>query len=508
MPNYQIARLTASLTLLLATTIPCVAVGQGRQPIPDEATQKAAFDVIAEVYKADFDAAKTPMQKVELASKLLRDGIATSDDPSARYVMLRVARDIAVEEGNLVAALDAVESIVQGFEADKFELQLDAATAVAKVLRLPADHGSFASLLIPMMDAAIDADRYEHAQALRALALNSARRARDRDRIRELVAKTNEIDEIAAEAVKVKAALETLVESPTDPEANFTVGKFLCVVKGDWRRGVAMLALGSNEKYGTAARLELEGAPDALALGDAWWEIAESLQGPGKTRVQIHASGWYRKALPGLSGLTKARVERLLKQFATTDLVKVHPVTASGWPDEHHGDMAQGGGTPRAAIDGDIDTFTWTNNGQVLTGYLVLSFDSPWQVERIRLWKKSDSGNKNVPNAKNLLIQYTPDPVTVPVDKRRWATVKGLTNGYNGKELLKARKVNSDGSIEGDDHDSDGPRVPDEGWASLSFHSVDATAIRICFQVPGATEAVRNHYRIHEVEIYAAPPSE
>jgi hypothetical protein len=289
-----------------------MALSQAKEPIPDEAAQKVASELIAEVYKSDLDAAKTVEQKVELASKILRDGIATTDDPTARYVMLRIARDIAVEQGDLVTALDAIEWIVQGFEADKFELQLDAATAVAKVLRLPADQSSFAFLLIPVMDTAIDADRYEHAKSLGALALSSARRARDRDRIEEIVTKTKEIDEIASEAVKVQAALDMLAASPSDPEANFAVGKFLCVVKGDWRRGVAMLALGSNEKYRSAARLELEGAPDALALGDAWWEIADELEGSAKSRTQAHAGQWYRKALPTLSGLTKVRVEKAI----------------------------------------------------------------------------------------------------------------------------------------------------------------------------------------------------
>lgn len=127
--------------------------------------------------------------------------------------------------------------------------------------------------------------------------------------------KTKEIEAIAAEFEVVKAASLALDAEPTDPDANFAVGRFLCLAKGDWQRGVAMLALGSNEELKVTSVMELETKPDAIKLGDAWWKIAESHEGTAKARTQAHAAEWYRKALPGLSGLTKAKTEARLKEI-------------------------------------------------------------------------------------------------------------------------------------------------------------------------------------------------
>lgn len=76
-----------------------------------------------------------------------------------------------------------------------------------------------------------------------------------------------------------KAALDV---TPTDPDNNFAVGKFLCLVKSDWKRGVTMLALGSNEEFKAIALIELEEKPNALNLGDGWWKISDGLDGRAK----------------------------------------------------------------------------------------------------------------------------------------------------------------------------------------------------------------------------------
>jgi len=76
-----------------------------------------------------------------------------------------------------------------------------------------------------------------------------------------------------------------------------------------------MLALGSDEKLKKLAIRELEGNPDAdgqVALGDGWWELASESEGKAKEQIEGRAGHWYRKALPGLTGLMKDRVEKRL----------------------------------------------------------------------------------------------------------------------------------------------------------------------------------------------------
>lgn len=284
--------------------------------IPDDAAQKAAMAVVADVYKPDYEKAKTPPQKIELAKKLLGVGVATKDDPVNRFVLFRVARDIAAQQGDLKTAFSAIDRLDAEYETDALQMKVDAVTLAIKALKTPKEHQACAAILAPLIDEAIASDRYDQAKSLADLALVSAREGRDSDRIKQMVAKLKEVEEVAVEFETVKEAKATLDAKPTDPAANFAVGRFLCLVKGDWKRGVTMLALGDNEKFKAAALLELESKPDSLKLGDGWWRTAEGLEGTAKARVQAHAVEWYRKALPGLSGLTKARVEHELKGFA------------------------------------------------------------------------------------------------------------------------------------------------------------------------------------------------
>jgi hypothetical protein len=302
-------------TVLILALIVNTALAQKLAPktsVPDDAAQKTALAVVADVYRPDYEKAKTTPQKVELAKKLLSDGSATKDDAVGRFVLFRVARDIAAQQGDLATSLDAIAKIDREFEGDKLRMQLDAAKTAVKTAKAPKDQGALGLLLMPLIDDNIAADRYDDAKVLGSLAVDCARSARDSERIKQLAAKTNEVDEVAAEYEKVKDAAATLAAKPSDREANAAVGKFRCFAKGDWSRGIAMLALGGNEAFKAAALLELEEKPDPLRIGDAWWKIADGLEGTAKSRTQVHAAEWYRKAVPNLSGLTKSRVERLI----------------------------------------------------------------------------------------------------------------------------------------------------------------------------------------------------
>jgi hypothetical protein len=312
-----------ALFFVLLLTLPCLAQEPvAKAKVPDEAAQKSALAVIADVYKPDYEKAKTPALKIELSKKLLGEAVATKDDPVNRFVLFRVARDIAAQQGEITTAFDAIGRINAEYEADALQMKLDAATLAVKALKTPKDHQACVGILASLNDEAVVADRYDLAKALAALTLGCAREGRDADRIKQMTAKSKEIDEIASEFEKVREAKGTLDAKPTDPAANFAVGKFLCFVKGDWRRGVTMLALGDNEEFKAAALLELESQPDSLKAGDVWWKIAEGLEATAKSKAQVHAGEWYRKALPGLGGLTKTRVERQLeavsKQITST----------------------------------------------------------------------------------------------------------------------------------------------------------------------------------------------
>ncbi|MBF0276140.1 MAG: pentapeptide repeat-containing protein [SAR324 cluster bacterium] len=151
------------------------------------------------------------------------------------------------------------------------------------------------------------------------------------------------------------------------------------------------------------------------------------------------------------------------------------------------------------AIDGDTNTHSWvTESYNRGSNTIATDLGGQQGVSRIRLWKESNGGGG--PNIKNLTIQYTMSPSSVPLAQRSWQNVELLSNGFNGKEMMNANSVLQDGRVIGDIHNSSR-----NGWASLSFKPVFATGIAIQFST--ASESDFNHYQLFEFEVYSGQPA-
>ena len=123
-------------------------------------------------------------------------------------------------------------------------------------------------------------------------------KAREKELIAQAQGRIAEVAELVKAYEDVKAAKVTLEKTPDDPEANLVVGKYLCFVKGDWDKGVPMLALGKDEALKALAKLELEGAASSkeqAKLGDGWWNLAEKQEGTAKKQIQARAGHWYQR---------------------------------------------------------------------------------------------------------------------------------------------------------------------------------------------------------------------
>jgi hypothetical protein len=123
-------------------------------------------------------------------------------------------------------------------------------------------------------------------------------------------------------------AMATLDKNPADPEANLVAGKYLCRVKGDWARGLPLLALSGEEEYAWLAAKELKEITEPAAQvdqGDGWWKLAERRDGTPQQQLRLHAAYWYRKAIPQLTGLLHEKVQQRLAQ---ADQAQTHPAQA------------------------------------------------------------------------------------------------------------------------------------------------------------------------------------
>jgi len=109
--------------------------------------------------------------------------------------------------------------------------------------------------------------------------------------------------------------VHTLVREPTNSEANAAVGRYLALVKRDWRKGMELLSIGDDATLRAFAELELANTrtPDQMMqVADGWWDWSEKTKHVlERTQAKQRAAYWYRTALPLLTGsLTKIRAEK------------------------------------------------------------------------------------------------------------------------------------------------------------------------------------------------------
>lgn len=168
------------------------------------------------------------------------------------------------------------------------------------------------------IDAAIDDDNYTGAQKLLANLRAEAKRTGDTALQAEVLERGKEITKLAKDFEKISKHVKTLKKGPGGPKASLAVGKFYCVAKGDFERGLPLLAAGEDARLAQAAAAESERADDPraqLAVADAWWQCAEKTSDvPERIAWQIRARSWMLKARPAASDSQRATIDQRLKQ--------------------------------------------------------------------------------------------------------------------------------------------------------------------------------------------------
>jgi lectin-like protein len=118
--------------------------------------------------------------------------------------------------------------------------------------------------------------------------------------------KVQQVKDVQIEYERLKGAMNR-------PGGELAAGKFACFFEDDWEHGLARLANSSDAKIKDAAAKDIAGpktAGERMALGNAWWEIAQKQTVIGKTKFEGRARNWYRQALSDLGGLERVQAER------------------------------------------------------------------------------------------------------------------------------------------------------------------------------------------------------
>ena len=158
------------------------------------------------------------------------------------------------------------------------------------------------------------------------------------------------------------------------------------------------------------------------------------------------------------------------------------------------------------AIDGDVGT--WSFLTPAFTDFenvAALDLGGHVNVDRIRVAKGgntdgTDNGAPGLEPIDNMDVQILFTTDTGPLELRNYQPVAGLVNGYEGAELINADAVVADeGRVDNDHHDFDL-----DGWYSLSFDPVQASALAFSFARDEGDSAPWTHYYAFEIEVYAS----
>ncbi len=190
---------------------------------------------------------------------------------------------------------------------DILDVKLEAIQKVGKTARTPSQSKMLLGLAFPVLDGLVAQDRYEDAVNVGAMAVAAARNSLDAALVEQALNRRQQVEDLAQAYAALQPFLVKREQDPADPEANLAIGRFRCLLKGDWSTGLPLLAAGGNAAPAVLAAQELAGTAPAEELADGWWELAENEQEGTKHQLRNHAISWYTQALPTLDGDAKAK---------------------------------------------------------------------------------------------------------------------------------------------------------------------------------------------------------
>lgn len=313
-----------------------------RLPIPSEEAQAAAEKEIRQVHQAAF-AKVDRAARIELARKLWKLTAETKDRPAAVFVLYRLAADLASAAGAAALSGDILHSCCDRFDPDDLTTLHGVFQRAAGALAKPwtgRDRKNLtqewrnanlelADWALGACDDAIDAVNLELAEKLWQIARTAAARSSNASTTslsRRIRTEKDALGNVAERQARATAAHQQLADGQDNSAAQSLFGRLLCVEQGRWSEGLRLLAAGSDPTWNKLAAQELSGEGDRVALGDAWWDLAETMTGSARAALRWRACLAYGAARSSLAGLTRAKVEqRLAWAAAPPDLSKLKP---------------------------------------------------------------------------------------------------------------------------------------------------------------------------------------
>jgi hypothetical protein len=418
-----------------ADSVPVADAKPKKAAVPSDIQQAKAEKQIREIFEKEFAAARSSKGKIELATKLFNQGTSTSDDSAARFVLWRLAAHTYAEVGDLTKAMETIDCLEGQYDVDGLGMKADLLNVATESVRTgqvdTAQLGIIVDVAVGMIDKAMESDDFEIAGKFMKLATTVGRRLKDTQINRELLARSRDLDRTKAKYAAIQKTLVVLADDPANADANQAAGRWYCFVKGNWEKGMPMLARGKDAALSSVARQDIAGPKDPksqMDLGDAWWTLSEKEVPPSKAVVQARALRWYDEAMPKLTGMDKAKAEKRLKSAAGADVSSAGLSSGGGRVVVQSGNvaLASNGATvqgptmrPESLLDGNSTIFSSTDGyawGKTPCEWIV-TLDKVYRIRQVR-FRLYDKDNR----VANYILQ-------VSSDGKKYVTVADRSRG-------------------------------------------------------------------------------
>jgi len=288
-----------------------------KSPIPSPTAQEELRKRLDEIY--ELGAERTAEEKFALAQRLDQLTKGTDLSPAERFVVMRLAAELAVDGGELDWAFSRLERMGESYEFDVFAAQV----FFLKRSAAQAEDGDAVGKLVQaskkLASQAVAAGRYELALSVADAAYEASRRVPGRPFREEVFRLRAEMTELNKQWQAAEQARAQVKEDPNDAEAHLALGRTLCLFWNKWEEGLPHLAKGNDSRLAQAAAADLAtnraDASACLKAADGWWDLAEQSRGEEHTAFQRRALWWYREAVPDLTGLELVKATERLKQL-------------------------------------------------------------------------------------------------------------------------------------------------------------------------------------------------
>jgi hypothetical protein len=313
MPEFRLAP-ALILIWLAAVVTPGQSPDEGtRHPVPNSSKQSPVLREIREQYKSEY-ADRDATSQLQLARTFRKEAADSPDDPVRQFVLLREARELAINGGDLDEAFGIIDDMAKTFTVDAGDMKVTAMAGSLDRARVPPRQ--LADQYLKIADTALAS--YDVRMASQAMVL--AKRIVYGSHDSAAIARVHEVDlrvhEASRQLAPVAAAANYLKDHPEDPRPNLTVGRFVCFFRGMWDEGLPLLAKGSDKTLADLAAGDLARPEDVSGqtqLADRWWNLPDSKETPQKSS-RLRAAWWYEKALPQLIGQQKSLAEQRIAE--------------------------------------------------------------------------------------------------------------------------------------------------------------------------------------------------